>query len=336
MLKSHKTKVVIGLLISLVFLFLAFRKVDFSKMYQAFVDANYWFILLGVGVIIFSHWVRAVRWGVLLQPVRRVKISSLFDALMIGYMFNVFLPAHLGEFVRAYVLGKKNPVPASAVFGTIVIERIIDVFTLLLIMALTIVVFPFPEWVRTSGYISFVFIGILFVILLLMKKYRDATKVLIKKAEKFFPEKFTRKFEELLFSFLDGVVPLKHWYHYITVFLLSVLMWAAYAFIFQLVFYAFDFTSLYSLPWYSVLVLLVVTTISILVPSSPGYVGTYHYLCQLALGLFLVPKGPALSFAVIMHGINILPVLVLGLIILSLEGMSIKGVKADVEKGDGV
>ena len=84
------------------------------------------------------------------------------------------------------------------------------------------------------------------------------------------------------------------------------------------------------------LVLLVMTTISILVPSSPGYVGTYHYLCQLALGLFLVPKGPALSYAVIVHGINILPVLVLGLIILSLEGLSIKGVKADVEKGEGV
>ena len=224
MLKSNKTKVAIGLLISLVFLFLAFRKVDFGQMYETFVDANYWFILLGVGVNIFSNWLRAVRWGFLLRPVSHVKISSLFDALMIGYMFNVFLPAHLGEFVRAYVLAKKNPVPASAVFGTIVIERIIDVFTLLIIMALTIVVFPFPEWIRTSGYISFVFIGILFVVLLLMKKYRDTTKILIKKAEKFLPEKFTRKFEEMLVSFLDGVVPLKYRYHYIIVFFIAVLV----------------------------------------------------------------------------------------------------------------
>ena len=67
----------------------------------------------------------------------------------------------------------------------------------------------------------------------------------------------------------------------------------------------------------------------VLVPSSPGYVGTYHYLCQVSLGLFGVPASPALTYALVMHGINFFPVLILGLIILSREGLSISSVRKE-------
>lgn len=332
-MKSNKLKLFIGLAISLFFLFLAFRKVDFGQMVQAFAEANYFYLCFAVGVMIFSHWLRAYRWGFLIKPIHPVGTSPLFNALIIGYMFNVFLPAHLGEFVRAYVLGRKEPVQSSAVFGTIVIERIIDVFSLLIIFALTIIVFPFEEapWVKTSGYLSFIFIIILFGILVFMKKYRELSLKWLGVFTKPFPAKFASKIDELVHSFLDGIVPLKHWTHYGIVIVISILMWVFYALAFQIVFYAFNFVAIYSLPWFAALVLLVITTISILVPSSPGYVGTYHYLCMLSLGLFAVPDSPALSFAVLMHGLNFLPVLVLGLVIVSIEGLSIKGIQGSVE-----
>lgn len=330
-MRSNKLKVFIGIVISLIFLLLAFRKVDFAQMAQAFSAANYWFVLLAVGVIVSSHWLRALRWHYLLKPIHSIETAPLFNALIIGYMFNVFLPAHLGEFVRAYVLGRKKPVASSAVFGTIVIERIIDVFTLLFIMAVTIVVFPFPDWVRTSGYISFGFIALLFLILIVMKKFREQGLRILNIITRPLPKGVNEKITRLISSFLDGIVPLQHWSDYGFVIILSLIMWAAYALVFQLTFYAFDFVHVYSLPWFSVLVLLVITTISILVPSSPGYVGTYHYLCQLSLGLFAVPKSPALSYAVIMHGLNFLPVLILGLVFLSLEGLNIKSLQASVQ-----
>jgi len=327
MLKSNRTKLVIGILISAVFFYLAFRKVNFKQMALAFTAANYWYLLPAVAVMVFSHWLRAVRWRYLLKPIRDVEISPLFSSLIIGYLFNIFLPAHLGELVRAYLLGKKRPIPPSAVFGTIVIERIIDVFTLLVIMALTIVLFPFPSWVRTSGYLSFVFIILLFLILVVMKSHRDPSLRLVGKLTKPLPPNLAKKIGDLTNSFLDGIVPLKHWSHYLMVVMLSIFMWACYGFIFQLIFFAFDFVRLYSLPWLAVPVLLVITTISILVPSSPGYVGTYHYLCQLSLALFAVPASEALTYAVVMHGMNFVPVLVLGLILLSAEGMSIQEIQ---------
>ena len=83
------------------------------------------------------------------------------------------------------------------------------------------------------------------------------------------------------------------------------------------------------------LILLVITTIAVVVPSSPGYVGTYHYLCQITLALFGIPAGPALSFAAVVHGVNFIPVLVAGLFFAQHEGMAILKMSrevSDIEK----
>ncbi len=317
-------KLLIGLLLSLVFMYLAFSKVDFGKMIESFKSANYWYIIPGIAILFLSHWLRTLRWQYLLRPIHFVPMSTLFSSLMIGYMANIFLPAHLGEFLRAYIVGKKKPVAASAVFGTIVIERLIDVFTMVILLALTMIIFPFPTWVQKSGYFSFIGIIILFIILIAMKRYRTQSLRLVGIMTKPLPEKISHKIDHLLHSFLDGIVPLKAKKDYLIIAILSVVIWACYAYIFQLVFYSFDFVDKYNLPWSAALVLLVITTISVLVPSSPGYVGTYHYLCQLSLGLFGVPGSPALTFAFVMHGVNFIPVLIVGLFFASAEGMSLK------------
>ncbi len=319
-----KVKLLIGIIVSILFMYLAFRKVNFYEMGNAFQDANYWYIILALGLLFFSHWLRAIRWHYLMVPIEKVKITPLFSALMIGYMANVFLPAHLGEFLRAYVLGKRSNVPASAVFGTVVIERIIDIFVLILFMGLTFVVFPFPDWVKNSGYITFVFAVFLLLALVLMKRYREASLRLLSMLLKPFPEKISSKIDELMHSFLDGVVGLKNWRHYAIMVVLSLLMWICYGMILQLCFYAFSFVSVYNFPWTAALVVLVITTISILVPSSPGYIGTYHYLCQLSLGMFAVPESEALSFAFVAHGLSYFPILIVGLFFAGMENISIK------------
>jgi len=334
MLKKNHFKLFFGLLIGAIFMYIAFRKVDFSQMGEALKRTNYWYLLLVLVIIFFSHWLRAVRWHYLMAPIQKVKTKHLFSALMIGYMANTFTPAHLGEFLRAYVLGRKTQVKSSSVFGTIVIERIIDVFTLLFLMALTFVVFPFPDWVTKSGYIMFVGVVILFVLLIVMKRHRDASLRFLNKLLdillKPFSKKISSKLKDIfstmfgqLNSFVDGVVGLKSRRHYVITAVLSLLIWTCYGAFLQVSFYAFDFVALYDLPWTAALVTLVITTISVIVPSSPGYVGTYHLLCQLSLGLFAIPKSEALTFAFVAHGINFIPILIVGLIIASVEGVSL-------------
>jgi glycosyltransferase 2 family protein len=323
-------KLGLGILISALFLYLAFRKVDFAQMGHAFAAANYWWLIPTVAITFVAHGLRTLRWRYLLEPIHTVPFKPLFSALMIGYLFNDILPAHLGEFVRAYVIGKKQPVSSSAVFGTIVMERIIDVLTLFLLMAVTMVVFPFPDWVRTGGYLTFLVIAILFIVLLLLKKYPGPAFALMDRLLGRNAPHLSERIIRMLESFLNGIMPLRRLSHYFIVALLSLVIWACYGAAFQLVLYSFDFIATYQLPWTAALVLLVITTFGVLVPSSPGYVGTYHWLCLQALALspFNVPNTEAMTFAIVMHGINFLPIIVVGLLVLSIEGLSFKSLKS--------
>lgn len=320
---NNKIKFAIGIAISLVFIFLAFRKVNFADMWQAFKSANYWYFLPAIVITFLSHFLRSLRWRYLLDPIKRVDIPSLFSALIIGYMANVFMPAHLGEFIRAYILGKKRDIALSSTFATIVIERIIDIFSLLTLMVVTIFVYPFPAWVTKSGYIMFAATFALFLFLVLLKVKTRQTLQVIHFFVKPLSAKFAQKIEGLLIKFVAGVVALKKWQDYLVVTALSIIIWSCYAGVFYFSFFAFDFNTTYHLPWTASLVLLVITTVSVVVPSSPGYVGTYHYLCQLSLAMFHVPAGPALSFATVVHGISFLPVLIAGLFLARYEGMAI-------------
>jgi hypothetical protein len=330
--KNANWKLWIGLLISALFLYLAFRKVDFGQMWNALKKANYWYLPPAILILFFSHYLRALRWRYLLDPIRRLDTSSLFSSLIIGYGANTITPAHLGEFLRAYVLSKKRQISMSSAFATIVIERIIDVFTLLLLMCLVIFIHPFPKWVVKSGYIMFAATLGLFLLLVFLKRPDSKGEVLLRVLLKPLPERYEARMKGMIERFLSGVVRLKSWYDYATVTILSAAIWACYGLALYFGLEAFDFIKTYDLAWYVSLVLLVITTISIVVPSSPGYVGTYHFLCQITLAMFGVPASPALSFAAVIHAVNFLPVLALAILLASYEGIHIY--RPDVEAAE--
>lgn len=321
--RPHKIKFAIGILIGAVFVYLAVRSVNISQMLGALADANYAYVLLAVLVNMLSHYLRAPRWQYFLAPIKTVNTGSLFSALVIGYAANAFVPAHLGEFLRAFVLGKKQDISASATFASIVIERIVDIFSLILLMVLVIIVHPFPHWVVQSGYIMLVGAIVLFVLLIGLKRFEAKSTPAIQFMLKLLPEKIGHKLQSMIINFLSGVMPLKSSRHYFYVAVLSVAIWFCYALGYYISLHAFEFFAAYQLPWYACLVILVITTISIAVPSSPGYVGTYHYLGQISLMMFGVSETEALSYATIAHAVILLPVAIAGLIMANYEGVAI-------------
>jgi uncharacterized protein (TIRG00374 family) len=320
---NNTRRLIIGCLIGILFLYLAARKVDFGLMWDSFTKVNYWFVLLAIPVVFFSHFLRALRWRYLMDPIKRVDVASLFSALLIGYMANILMPAHLGELLRAYVLGKKKEVSASSTFATIVVERIIDVFALLVLMVFAVLLYPFPRWINRTGYAMLLGTVGLLVSLILLKRHFIFFERYLALLFRPLPQAWQAKLNLGIRSFVMGIVPLRRGWDYPVVAVLSMVIWGCYGFIIFLVLHAFDFGSVYHLPWSTSLIVLVVTTLGIVVPSSPGYVGTYHWLCQTSLGLYGVPAGPALSFAILTHGVNFLPVLIVGLILAYVEGVEI-------------
>ncbi|MBU2514726.1 flippase-like domain-containing protein [bacterium] len=305
-------KLMIGIAISGLFLYLAFGKIDFGKMKESFQNANMWLFIPAIFVQFIAHWVRSIRWQYFLNSIKRVPVSTLFTATMIGYVGNTVLPAHLGEVFRANVVGNKEKISTSSTLATLVIERLIDVLSLLVIMVVALIIYPFPDWVTKSGYIMFVLTIGLFVFLVLLKQKNDNTVRLLNFGLKLLPKSIAQKVDGIITSFIDGINGMERKRDYLIVFVLSLSIWFFYWLTLLFVFLSFNLFEIYNINIVSSVVLLVITTISVVVPSSPGYVGTYHYLCQLSLELFGVPRSVGLSFAFVAHGLSIIPTAIVG------------------------
>lgn len=317
-------RIAAGIAISVAFIFLAARNVQPAEMLAAFGRADGLLLPPALAAVLLGLFLRALRWRLLLLPLGPAGLRTLFASLSLGYMANTFMPAHLGEFVRAWHAARRTGIRAGSVLATVVVERIVDVASLLALLAAALLVFPFPSWVRRSGALLLALVVALSVLLALLRGQRRRAQAACSRLLRFLPGTGADRAAAGLEQFLCGLTPLRRRGHYAAVAGLSLAIWACYALTFQFLFHAFGFVARYRLPWSAALVVLVVTTISVVVPSSPGYVGTFHFLCQLALGFFQVPRGPALSYAVAAHAFSVLPPFLLGLWFLGRERLSLK------------
>ncbi len=170
-------KLLVGVCISLFFLVLLFRKIDFDKLMLAFKEMDYRYLLPSIAVTFISYYIRAVRWKYLLLPIKNTAMSNLFPSTIIGYMANNILPARLGEFVRAYVLGQKEKIETSAVFATLVVDRLFDGFTVLLLLLITFFTVELPagmenvqSGLKLGGYATLGLYVLVVAFLLVLKK----------------------------------------------------------------------------------------------------------------------------------------------------------------------
>ena len=316
---KKKVNIIIGITISIIFLVLAFYQVRIADIINSIKEASLAYLLAVLFFVLFSAYLRALRWYYFLLPLKKIDTQSLFSSLMIGYGANVILPAHLGEIVRAFVLGRKKKFPVSSILATVLVERVIDVLTFLFLLIFLLLIYDFPIWVKEGALVLFVLSLILIIIIIFVRVRTSATLNLINIILKPAPAKIREKINRLIETFAAGFTGLKKKSHYLITFLLSIAIWLGYIFGFAFGLKAFHF----HLPWVAPVVLMVITTISIVVPSSPGYIGTYHWLCQLSLGFFGVHKSEALGFALVLHALNTLPFLIIGLIFAWREGVNI-------------
>ena len=116
----------LSFLLAFVFLYLAFRGVKLTDLWESLKGANYWWAALLLPLNVLLNWVRAERWAYLLAPIKSpISKRNLFSGVMIGYAINNVLP-RVGEFVRPYILGKREKISISSTLATVVVERILD------------------------------------------------------------------------------------------------------------------------------------------------------------------------------------------------------------------
>ncbi|MGA9365594.1 MAG: lysylphosphatidylglycerol synthase transmembrane domain-containing protein [Bacteroidota bacterium] len=312
-------RVGLSILFALVFLYLAFKGSDFEKLKSSLGSANYFLVLLLIPCLFVSNIFRALRWRYLLNPIKKnISFRNLFSSLMIGYMVNNALP-RVGEIVRPYNLGRLENISKSAVLGTVLVERILDLFSFLLCLAVIFyfyqdaLVQAFPWLTGASIILSVMTVGAFGVFTFLLGR-RELAFRWVRKVARLFPSALGRKAENLLHSFLDGFLIIKEPRQYLMIGVQTVVIWLWYALMMYVPFFAFRMVENYSLNFGSAIVIMVISAIGFIIPV-PGATGTYHWVTRECLvRLFGVDVEVALSYATVTHLLGFVAVTVVGLL----------------------
>lgn len=325
-MSSHRLKFWSGLLISAVFLVLALRDVAWGEVLEAWASARPGLLVAGTVLLVLSWGISAARWRVLLIPAEGLQVRDTFAYICIGYLANTVLPLRLGDLARATLIGRNKGIGISRALGSMAFERILDLFALLgLALALTLAM-EIPPLIR-AGIASMTGValgGLLFlVVIALNRKRMDALARLL---ARFGSERIADRVTTLLSNFTSGVGALHRPGLLAAVAFLSLLVWGCAGLAVGLWTDAFNL----AVPWFAPFFVLVVINLGSAIPSSPGYVGVYHYLAVLALAVWIPDRGPALAYALGTHALNMLANVALGAWFLSREGVTLGELRSEV------
>jgi glycosyltransferase 2 family protein len=317
--------ILIALVVSVVCVWLAMRHVSLSEMLRVLRSANYFGFIGSMALTILGFWVRAERWRSLIAVPRRISTDSLFSCTMIGFMANMVLPLRLGEFVRPWALARREGLSNTMLLATIVVERAVDMLTLLTLLGVALFVHPISTQSAAArllqkGALLLVMLSVvLTVFIVLLERSPKLAHRVIELLTRPLPARARGRVQRLLDRFIEGLGLFRDLRRLSWVFALSFGMFLIYAFAIWVSLWSLDIL----LGWDVALLMLVVTAIGIMVPSAPGYVGPLNAACVAGLALFKVPSEPAAAFSWFWLASQWLPITVVGLFYLNREGLSL-------------
>lgn len=313
-------KYTVLLLFATALLFFAFRGMDITKIVHGILHANMFWVSVSALISVIAFVVRAHRWNLLIEPLGYwPSLKNTTCSLMVGYFANLALP-RLGEVSRCGTLSKAESIPFNKLLGTVIVERAIDVLSLLVCMLLAAAiefkklghffsenifnpVLKKIEFVTGSplllGAITIVLLGLIAALIYFTRKNKGTESVLSK----------------LIKGFIDGlrsVANLKRPWQFI---FHSILIWVLYYLGVFVALYAFSSTS--GLGAGAALFLLVAGGIGMSAPVQGG-IGAYHLLVSQGLVLYGISQQDGLTFATLLHSLQLLLIVVFGTISLLL------------------
>ncbi len=320
--------------IALVFLDLVFYRIDLKDMLAAVGKADYLMLIPATVLLAISFIPRAWRWRWLLYQTKKAGFLNLLSAFVIGTAGNMVLPARAGEFIRAYLLGRKEHISKTTVFATVVVERIFDGLTVLLFLLSVIILIGFRsleiKYIGLAG-AAFYLAAIISLLVLHFK-----SNLFYRLIEALLPEEIAHKAIGLLESFLEGLSVVKNTRQLIMVALLSLIGWVFIALSVWPVLRAFDFGA--PVPLYTPFLLIGILGLGMMIPT-PGGIGPFQYGCLLGLRIVFTPLAGGLvadfdervvAFSLVLHLSQIVPEVLAGLLFYLREGIQLEEVETSL------
>jgi hypothetical protein len=279
-------------------------------------------------VTIAVYSARAWRWGDLLAPLGRVRYPDLFSATMVGFASGLLVP-RAGELLRPWLVSRRYPIPTSAGFATIILERLVDLVTVLALFALYLFVLPAPaaqvegrttELLKLGGAATgAVALGVL-VFLLALHGNADRVVGFAERLLASAPRWLAEPLGRMLHAFSEGLAVLRAPIpHLAKIGLQSLAVWLLIALGFHLNHIAFRI----DLPFHATFLLIAFLVVGVAIPT-PGMVGGFHAFYLIALSeVYGIDRATAAAAGIAAHALTNLPILVFGLALLGREGLSL-------------
>jgi len=319
---------IIGLIISAAAVYLSLTKVDFRELWNSFRAANYYYLIPAGILQFFCFLFKGGAWRFLLLPAKKeVRLSSTISVLVIGLMVNNLFPAKMGELARAYLLGERENLPKSLCLSTIMVEHLLDILVLLIFLILLMPLVSLPPWLKASGMgLGFLALAMIVSLFLVMRR-EEKFLGWVTRAGARFPGRFREKILGVLKNMLQGMRAVTGRY-ILYAFISLVVMWCT---IFLLAYLEMAAFGLF-LPFTAPIMVIIFTAFGKVIPSSPGGIGTLHYLIIVVLMSFGVSKETALGCAILMHGFGFIIEVATGLVLLFFSHLSLGKITRQAEE----
>ncbi len=325
----RKPQIWIGFIFSAVALFFAFRSIEWDKLGESLRGAQYVYLIPSALALIIAMAIRAERWRWLYGERRKqVSFGRAFGPLCIGYFLTNTFPFRLGEVARAIFIARDGKVTIAHTASTIVVEHVLDVLTVLGMLVVLIAGggIPLPDWAQQGATLSAYAFGAALIVMLILVWQRTRVERWAEQILDRIPRLHTQTWLQRVVHILDGFAVLQPGLPLLVVVFWSITGWLFSALTFHLALQAFMPNPSFTMSLFAT----VTTTFILLVPATPGGVGTLDWTIQQSLVVFGVDASLGLSFALVFHMMEYIIMDLAGLIALWREAGSWASIKAQI------
>jgi glycosyltransferase 2 family protein len=304
------------------------RNTDFHLVGAEIVHADLWLLVAALGATALAYICRAFRWQYLLRPIGHVRYSNALRTTLIGFAASALLPARAGEVLRPYLLARREGLSATATFATIILERLLDTVTVLLLFAAFLLVFDtglaeaggrtFAQ-VKLGGALAAGASVAGLVIMFFLAGHPATLERLTRALVRVLPARLGEMAGRLVRAFADGLAIVRQPGRLLISLVLSLPLWLSIAAGIWLVTRAFHIV----MPFTGAFLVQALLVVGVAVPT-PGAVGGFHYFYRLGVTTFYgAPNDRAVGAALVLHAVSFVPVAITGLVLLAQEGLSL-------------
>lgn len=334
-MKKNWLRTSLIILLTVVFFYFFFRNVDLKEVFSYLTDVNIFFLILLIVLVPLHLATRALRWHYLLKHEKEgVSFFNRFAANAVGFTVTLIFPGRLGEVAKPLYLAQKENMRKGFVLGTVVVERIFDIFTMCFLLGLFLTAKPlYSSYFNVDkeiysrlqfwGIIGVAFAFVMLLLSLSLYFFKNKTMKVVMFLLRPLPDKMSEKIHELLEEFIEGLKIFHSLGNFLMYVFLSFVVWLGIIFYYWIMFFAYNI----SMSFFLLFPYVFLTMVGASIPT-PGMVGGYHFFSKYGLtALYRIDDNLAAGMTVVIHAVQVIVTCLLGYAILWREGISIFQVK---------